>query len=324
MFFFNPQVIITKKRAYHLSFFAALMTTVFAAGLMPVFFTLTLHRKIKEDNKLALILSKKRLSPDIVSMDIAASAIAKNAKAGQFIILRVCEDGERIPLTIADFDAINGTVTIIFAEVGLTTKLLGKLDVGYNVLDIVGPLGVPTHFPEDIKTAAVIGGGLGCAIAWPQAKALAAAGVAVDVIAGFKTKELVILEDELAKTGALTLCTDDGSAGFHGFVTQALSGSLAAGKKYDLAVAIGPLPMMKAVCDVTWPSEIPTVVSMNPIMIDGTGMCGGCRLTVGGQVKFACVDGPDFDGHKVDFAEAMTRLATYRDCEKCKMEELLK
>ncbi len=270
---------------------------------------------------MASIFSKQRLSPQIVCMEIEAPAIAAHAAPGQFVIIRVCEEGERIPLTLADWDPDKGSVTVIFAEVGLTTKLLGKLEVGQSISDIVGPLGKPTDIPDGVKRAVVVGGGLGCAIAWPQAKALSAMGAEVDIIAGFKTAELVILEKELAAAGRLILCTDDGTAGKAGFVTAALGELLEAGP-YDLAIAIGPLPMMRAICNLTKPYALPTIVSMNPIMIDGTGMCGGCRLMVGGKVKFACVDGPDFDGHQVDFEEAMTRLSTYRDCEKCKMEAM--
>ncbi len=271
---------------------------------------------------MALILEKKRLTTTITQIKLKAADIARHAKAGQFIILRVCEEGERIPLTIAGYDRDEGTITLIYAVVGATTALLDKLEVGDDLLDLAGPLGKPTEIEEGTKRAVVIGGGLGCAIAWPSAKELAAMGVEVDIVAGFRDKSLVILEDEFKEIGNLTLCTDDGSYGKKGFVTEALA-ELLAKNKYDLAIAIGPLPMMRAVCEVTRPFEVHTLVSMNPVMIDGTGMCGGCRLTVGGEVKFACVDGPDFDGHKVDFEEAMARSAMYRECEKCNMEDLL-
>ena len=231
---------------------------------------------------------------------------------GQFIIFRIDEEGERVPLTIAGYDREKGSVTIIFQKVGYTTEKLGSLNEGDALLNFVGPLGEPTH-TEGIGKAAVIGGGLGVAIAYPQAKALHDAGAQVDLIVGFRNEHLIILKDELeAACSDLTVMTDDGSNGHKGFVTQALQEKLEAGKTYDTVIAIGPLPMMKAVCDLTKPYGIKTIVSMNPIMIDGTGMCGGCRLTVGGETKFACVDGPDFDGHLVDFDEAIARSRMFR------------
>ncbi len=263
-----------------------------------------------------LIKRKEQLSESVIRLDVAAAAIAKKARPGQFIILRVHEDGERIPLTIADYDLAAGTVSIIFQVVGKTTLLLAELEEGDKILDFVGPLGMATEL-DGYKKVAVIGGGLGAAIAYPQAKALFQAGAAVDVITGFRSRDLIILQDELARVSQrLFLMTDDGSAGQPGFVTSALDQLLAAGENYDLVIAIGPLPMMRAVSELTRPYGIKTIVSMNPVMIDGTGMCGGCRVTVGGKVKFACVDGPDFDGHQVDFAEAIRRQQMYRTDEK--------
>ena len=261
------------------------------------------------------IIEKRQLNQAVFLMKIDAPFIAKKAQAGQFIIFRVDEYSERVPLTIADYDREAGTVTIIFQVVGRSTKLLVDLEAGDSILDFVGPLGVASHF-GDIKKAAVIGGGVGCAIAYPQAKALFQMGVAVDVIAGFRNKDLIILEEEMrAVSDHLIITTDDGSNGNKGFVTNALQQQIDAGNQYDLVVAIGPVPMMKFVCEVTRPYSIRTMVSLNPIMIDGTGMCGGCRLTVGGETKFACVDGPDFDGHLVDFDEAMERSSMYRSFE---------
>lgn len=245
-------------------------------------------------------------------MVIDAPLIAKKAQSGQFLVLRTHEKGERFPLTIADFSHEDGTVAIIFAEVGKSTKQLGLLNEGDSILDVVGPLGVASHFDPSIKKAAVIGGGLGCAIALPQTKHLTSMGVSVDMIAGFKTKDLIILEKEMTEASDnLYITTDDGTYGTHGFVTQVLKEQLDSGVKYDLVVAIGPIPMMKFVSEMTRPYGIKTIVSMNPVMIDGTGMCGGCRLVVGGETKFACIDGPDFDGHEVDFDAAMRRLNMY-------------
>lgn len=259
------------------------------------------------------ILTKRPLHDTVTLMEIAAPHVAQKAQPGQFIIFRIDENGERVPLTIAGYDRQRGTVTIIYQKVGYTTQRLDTLNEGDALLDFVGPLGEPSHF-EGVQRAAVIGGGLGVAIAYPQAKALYEAGAQVDVIVGFRTQELIILQDELrAASTRLTVMTDDGSNGHPGFVTQTLQERLDAGEAYDVVIAIGPLPMMKAVCDVTRPFGVKTIVSMNPVMIDGTGMCGGCRITVGGETKFACVDGPDFDGHLVDFDEAMRRSRMYRD-----------
>ena len=262
------------------------------------------------------ILKKRKLNDSMTLMVIDAPFIARKAKAGQFVILRVNEHGERIPLTIADYDREKGTVTIIYQVVGKTTMLLDQLQEGDAILDFIGPLGRASGL-EGYKRAAVIGGGAGCAIAYPQAKALHALGAKVDMIAGFRSKDIIILEDEMrAACDSLTVMTDDGSNGHKGFVTDALKKNIEAGAGYDLVVAIGPLVMMRAVCNLTKPYGIKTIVSMNPIMIDGTGMCGGCRVTVGGKTRFACVDGPDFDGHEVDFDETIKRSRTYAELEK--------
>lgn len=270
------------------------------------------------------IVKKRVLNETVTLMEIEAPLVARKALPGQFIIFRIDEEGERIPLTIAGYDREKGTVTIIFQKVGYTTMKLDTLNEGDALLDFVGPLGEPSH-TEGVKRAAVIGGGLGVAIAYPQAKALHEAGCEVDLIVGFRNEHLIILKDELAAACTdLTIMTDDGSNGNKGFVTQALQAKLDAGKAYDEVIAIGPLPMMKAVCDLTKPKDIKTIVSMNPIMIDGTGMCGGCRVTLGGVTKFACVDGPDFDGHQVDWAEAISRSRMFRPEEQRAMEKLHK
>lgn len=266
------------------------------------------------------IVNKRILNETVMLMDIDAPFIAKKAEPGQFIILRVDEEGERIPLTIADFDREKGTVTIIFQIVGKTTKALSELEEGNYLCDFVGPLGVASHV-EGLKKVAVIGGGVGSAIAYPIAKKLHQLGAEVDVVAGFRNKELVILEDEFkAASNRLFIMTDDGSYGEKGLVTSALENLIKEGNEYDEVIAIGPIIMMKFVCELTKKYNIKTVVSMNPIMIDGTGMCGGCRLTVGGKVKFACVDGPDFDGHEVDFDEAISRSSMYKDFERNALE----
>ena len=264
---------------------------------------------------MAKIVTKRRLNPTVTLMEVSAPLIAKKALPGQFIILRVDEKGERIPLTIADYDREKGTITIIFQKVGLTTELLDTLEEGDDILDFVGPPGRPTEL-EGVKKVAVIGGGVGCAIAYPQDKYLHEHGVAVDVIAGFRSKDIVILEEEFrAACDHLYLTTDDGSYGEKGLVTDKLKALIEAGNQYDVVIAIGPIIMMKFVCKTTEPYGIKTLVSLNPIMIDGTGMCGGCRVSVGGQMKFACVDGPDFDGHQVDFDELMARNAAYKERE---------
>ncbi len=268
------------------------------------------------------ILTKKVLNPTVTLMEVDAPMIAKKAEPGQFIILRVDADGERIPLTIADFDREKGTITIIFQIVGATTEKLNHLEEGEFIHDFVGPLGVPSH-TDGLKKVAVVGGGVGCAIAYPIAKKLHHLGAEVHSIVGFRNKDLVILEDEFkAASDVMKLMTDDGSHGEKGLVTNALEELIKAGNQYDEVIAIGPLVMMKFVCKLTKEYGIKTVVSMNPIMIDGTGMCGGCRLTVGGETKFACVDGPDFDGHLVDFDEAMERGTMYKEFETRKREEV--
>lgn len=259
-----------------------------------------------------LILSKRKLNDLVTMMEIEAPLIAKKAKAGQFIIFRVDEHGERVPLTIADTNAETGSVTIIFQAVGKATMLLAAKEPGENILDFVGPLGMATDL-SGYRSACVIGGGVGCAIAFPSAKALFKQGAHVDVIAGFRSKDIVILEDELKTvSNNLYITTDDGSYGYKGFVTSRLKELIEGGMKYDLVIAIGPVPMMKFVSSLTKEYGIETKVSLNPIMIDGTGMCGGCRVKIGGETKFACVDGPEFDGHEVDYDELMLRNATYK------------
>ena len=275
------------------------------------------------------IVCKKELNAAVTYMEIEAPFVAKKAQAGQFIIFRIDEQGERVPLTIAGYDRKKGTVSIIFQKVGLSTKMLGEMNEGDYILDFVGPLGKPTEI-EGKKRVCVVGGGVGCAIAYPSAKAFKEAGVEVDVIVGFRNKDIVILEDEFkAASDNLYLMTDDGSYGEQGFVTVKLQQLLESGRQYDEVLAIGPIPMMKFVAKTTEPFGVKTIVSLNPIMVDGTGMCGGCRVTVGGEVKFACVDGPDFDGHQVDFAELMNRNSVYREREAetgkthmCRMEKL--
>lgn len=262
------------------------------------------------------ILKKKTLNANTKLMEIAAPFVAKKAEPGQFIILRVSEDGERIPLTIADYNRESGAVTIIFQEVGATTKELGQLEVGDCLHDFAGPLGTASEL-EGLKKVAVVGGGLGCAIAYPQAKKLHEMGAQVDLIAGFRSKDIIILEEEMkAASTNLHIVTDDGSNGRKALVTQVLKELIDGGAQYDAVIAIGPMIMMKFVCETTRPYGIKTIVSMNATMVDGTGMCGCCRLTVGGETKFACVDGPDFDGHLVDFDESMRRSAMYKAQEK--------
>jgi len=267
------------------------------------------------------ILKKRILNEQVTLLEIDAPLIAKKAEPGQFIILRIDDRGERIPLTIADFDRQNGSITIIFQTVGKTTRMLAALDEGDSILDFAGPLGRASHL-DGYSKVAVIGGGLGCAIAYPQAKKLHSLGTNVDIIAGFRNTDLIILKDEMtAASNRLIITTDDGSNGVQGFVTDRLKEQLDAGIKYDLVIAIGPVFMMRAVCNLTREYGVKTVISMNPVMIDGTGMCGGCRVTVGGETKFACVDGPEFDGHLVDFETALRRGAFYRDCEKQACDE---
>lgn len=267
------------------------------------------------------ILKKEELNPTVTKMVVDAPLIAKKAEPGQFIIFRTKEDSERIPLTIADYDRQAGTVTIIFQIVGYGTMELNTLNEGDSIHDLVGPLGRPSE-TEGLKKVAVVGGGVGCAIAYPIAKKLHENGCEVHSIVGFRNKDLVILEDDFnAVSDKVCMMTDDGSHGTKGLVTTALEQLIKEGNQYDEVIAIGPLVMMKFVCKLTKEYDIKTIVSMNPIMIDGTGMCGGCRITVGGETKFACVDGPDFDGHQIDFDEAMHRGTMYKEFEQHAREE---
>ena len=267
------------------------------------------------------IVKRQPLNEQVSLMVVHAPYVARRAQPGQFIILRVDDNGERIPLTIAGYDREKGDITIIYQKVGATTRLLDTLNEGDSLKDFVGPLGKASEF-EGMHKVAVVGGGLGVAIAYPQAKALHDMGAEVDLIVGFRTEGLIILKDEFDKACTnLFVMTDDGSNGHKGFVTQALDEQLKAGVRYDAVIAIGPLMMMKAVSELTRPYGIKTIVSMNSIMIDGTGMCGGCRVTVGGQTKFACVDGPDFDGHLVDFDSALTRGRMFIEEEKAAVDK---
>lgn len=267
------------------------------------------------------ILKKVSLNPTVTLMEIDAPSVARKAEPGQFIILRVSADGERIPLTVADYDRQKGSVTIIFQIVGATTRLLNCKNEGEYIEDFVGPLGKPTE-TEGIKKVAIVGGGVGCAIAYPVAKKLSESGAVVHSITGFRTSDLVILEKEFENASTKVFkVSDDGSWGQKGLVTDALKQLIESGEKYDRVITIGPLIMMKFVCALTKQYGIKTVASMNPIMIDGTGMCGCCRLTVDGKMQFACVDGPDFDGHKIDFDEAMKRSKSYSEFENRKREE---
>ena len=268
------------------------------------------------------IISKRELNPTVTMMDIEAPLVARKAQPGQFIILRVDEDGERIPLTVAGCDSEKGTVKIIFQIVGATTELLNHKNEGDFIQDFVGPLGRATH-TEGLKKVAIVGGGVGCAIALPVAQKLHELGCEVHSIIGFRNKDLLILEDEFkAASDKLIIMTDDGSYGEQGVVTVPLKRLIEEGEQYDEVIAIGPLIMMKFVTLTTKPFGVKTIVSMNPIMIDGTGMCGGCRLTVGGKTRFACVDGPEFDGFEVDFDEAMSRGMMYRDFEQEQREHV--
>ena len=267
------------------------------------------------------IVAKRVLNEQVVSLTIEAPFVARKVQPGQFVMIRTDEYGERIPLTVADFDRVQGTLTIIFQTVGFTTKKLGTMEVGDAIADCVGPLGCPTEFGAP-KKAIVVGGGVGCAIAYPQAKALFGLGAQTSVIAGFRNKDIVILEDEMRSVSShFYITTDDGSYGEKGFVTDVLR-RLLQSDSYDLVIAIGPIPMMKFVSRTTEEFGVKTLVSLNPIMIDGTGMCGGCRVTVGGETKFAFVDGPDFDGHLVDYDELMRRNGFYREEEAhaCRLE----
>lgn len=267
------------------------------------------------------ILQKRELNPTVTLMKVDAPLIARKAEPGQFVILRVDADGERIPLTIADYDRQQGSVTIIFQVVGATTEKLHHLQEGDFIHDFAGPLGRPTH-TEGLRKVAVVGGGVGCAIAYPVAKKLHQQGCEVHAIIGFRNRDLVILEPEFTSVSDQVFrVSDDGSWGERGLVTDVLRRLLTQGEQYDEVITIGPLVMMKFVCALTREFGVKTLASMNPIMIDGTGMCGGCRLTVGGKTCFACVDGPDFDGHLIDFNEAMARATTYRTFERHAYEE---
>jgi len=260
----------------------------------------------------AEILEKQHLSKGVFKMVLAGPKIAKKRKAGQFVVIRIDEHGERIPLTIADADAEKGTVTIVFQIVGKSTRHLADLEVGDRILDLVGPLGKPTHI-EKVGTVVCVGGGIGIAPVYPITQAMKAAGNRVISIIGARSKDILIMEDEMrAVSDELVVATDDGSYGYHGFVSQALEQKyLLPGEKIDLVAAIGPVPMMKSLCDVTKKYNVPTVVSLNSIMVDATGMCGACRVSVGGKTRFVCVDGPEFDGHEVNFDELTNRLRIY-------------
>ena len=267
------------------------------------------------------ILKKDTLNPTVIRLTLDAPAVARHAEPGQFVIVRSHDDAERIPLTIAGYDREKGTVDIIFQLVGEGTLRLSLLNEGDMVHDVAGPLGRATE-TDGIGHVAIVGGGVGCAIAYPVAKKLHDLGAKVDTVIGFRSKDLVILEEEFrAVSDRIFPMSDDGSWGEKGLVTDALRRLLESGEKYDKVITIGPLIMMKFVCALTKEFNVPTIASMNPIMIDGTGMCGGCRLTVGGKTKFACVDGPEFDGHEIDFDEAMARGRTYQDFERHAYEE---
>jgi len=275
------------------------------------------------------IVEAKKLNDIIYQMVVEAPRVAKKCMPGQFLIVRMGEDSERIPLTICDYDREKGTITIVFQPVGASTKQMTALKTGDSFKDVVGPLGRPSELTElsvdELKQKKIlfVAGGVGTAPVYPQVKWLHSVGVDADVIVGAKTKDLVILEKEMeAVAGNLYVTTDDGSYGRAGMVTKTIEDLVAEGKKYDVCVAIGPMIMMKFVCLLTKKLEIPTIVSMNPVMVDGTGMCGACRIVVGDDIKFACVDGPEFDGHLVDFDGAMKRAAAYKTEEGRKMLEL--
>jgi ferredoxin--NADP+ reductase len=269
------------------------------------------------------IIKKERLAPSVYLMEVEAPLVARKAQPGQFIILRVYDMGERIPLTIADYDRDRGTITIVFQEVGKTTKLLAALEEGQYIQDFAGPLGKPSEF-DGLKTVLAIGGGVGAAPLYPQVRRMHEMGIDVDVILGAKSKDYLILTEEIKPfCRNMYIATDDGSVGYHGFVSDVLKKLVEEdGQTYDRVIAIGPLIMMKVVAGMTKQYDIPTIVSMNPVMMDGTGMCGACRVKVGDEVKHACVDGPDFDGHLVDFDEAMRRQAFYRDEERLALHTL--
>ncbi len=266
------------------------------------------------------IVRRTVLNPVIKEFVVESPLIARKAQPGQFVIVRHGERGERIPLTIADFDRDEGTITMVFQEVGKSTKMLGRLEAGQCIDDVVGPLGLPAELPAG-GTVACVAGGVGVAPMYPKAKAMHAAGVKIVSIVGARSSDLLIMEDRMgAVSSEMHVCTDDGSRGFHGFVSEKLRQLIEEGRRFDEVIAIGPLPMMRATCEVTRPHGLKTWVSMNPIMVDGTGMCGACRVTVGGRTKFCCVDGPMFDGHEVDFKEAMRRSQMYCGQEKVALE----
>ena len=256
------------------------------------------------------------MAPDVVQTEVEAPLVARKRKAGQFVMIRINEEGERIPLTIADSDPVRGTITLIVQAVGKSTRLLNQLQPGDTLADVVGPLGKPTHI-EPNANVVCIGGGIGAAVVYPILKAYKDSSSHVTSIIGARTKDLLILENEIrARSEQTIVTTDDGSYGMHGFVTDALKKLMNNGKPIDLVIAIGPVPMMRAVCRVTQEAKIKTIVSLNPIMVDGTGMCGGCRVMVGGKMQFVCVDGPEFEGHEVDFDELTARLKSYVEFEK--------
>jgi ferredoxin--NADP+ reductase len=276
----------------------------------------SIHRfRGKEKKEVFPIVDSKLLAASVKQFKVAAPEIAKKRKPGQFVVLRTHEEGERIPLTIADADSAAGTITLIFQEVGKSTMQLGRLKTGDSILDLIGPLGRPTHI-EKFGTVVCIGGGIGIAPVYPIVKGMREAGNRVISIIGARTKDLLILEEEMAAgSHILKVSTDDGSYGYHGFVSDILQDVIDEGNPIHLVVAIGPVPMMRVVCNVTRSRNIKTVVSLNPIMVDATGMCGACRVSVGGKTRFVCVDGPEFDGHEVNFAELVKRQRAYLDQE---------
>jgi len=270
-----------------------------------------------------MVLSKEELAPQIKRIVVSAPLIAKKAKAGQFVILRVDERGERFPLTLVDWNPDKGTITLIFQEVGVSTRKLGKINSGDYIEDIVGPLGNPTEI-DKYGHVAVVGGGVGTALIYPWVRSLKKAGNHITTIIGARSANLLLLEKELSElSDEIYISTDDGTKGVKGFTSDVLKSLLEKGKKFNLVMAAGPVPMMRAIAEVTRPYGIKTIVSLNPIMVDGTGMCGGCRVTVGGETKFACVDGPEFDAHKVDFRELMNRLRTYQEEERIAFQRLM-
>ncbi len=269
------------------------------------------------------IVETRLLAAAVKQFKVAAPEIARKRKPGQFVVLRINEEGERIPLTIADADPQSGLITLIFQEVGKSTAQLGKLKAGQSISDLIGPLGVPTHV-DKFGTVVCVGGGIGIAPVYPIAKAMRAAGNTVISIIGARTKDLLIMEDEMAQvSSSLRVCTDDGTYGYKGFVSDVLQDCIDAGTSINLVVAIGPVPMMRVVCNVTRNKNIKTVVSLNPIMVDATGMCGACRVSVGGKTRFVCVDGPEFDGHEVNFAELVKRQRAYMNQERDSLEEFI-